>query len=334
MILTANDVATAIMESECLDDRTKKAIRAILEDNIAKNNRIAQLEAEVEQVKIKVNQLERYESKDRLIFRNLPIGANGSLIMDVVAFIRNVMQVECEPHDLKACHALGNGTTQQPPGIVAKFLYNDQKERIWSRKRFLKFFKNPMNGKPVFLYERLTKYDINLKETAESQNLLVTTYKSAPMLHFEEGGRTRSHTINSVKDIDELKQTAKKNMRRLNTQQQTSNAPLSNPVPASNVFVQPSTPLPSLFRQPNFQPRTPISTGIPGLKRVREKTTFSDQESSLVEELRSRKDNKDDLLDYVMGLIGDTPNAKESNLDTIIEQPFHVEESEEFRTQD
>ena len=54
MILTANDVATAIMESECLDDRTKKAIRAILEDNIAKNNRIAQLEAEMEQVKIKV----------------------------------------------------------------------------------------------------------------------------------------------------------------------------------------------------------------------------------------------------------------------------------------
>ena len=154
------------------------------------------------------------------------------------------------------------------------------------------------------------------------------------MLYFEEGGRTRSHTINSVKDIDELKQTAKKNMRRLNTQHQTSNAPLSNPVPASNVFVQPSTPLPSLFRQPNFQPRTPISTGIPELKRMREKTTFSDQESSLVEELRSRKDNKDDLLDYIMGSIGDTPNAKESNLDTIIEQPFHVEESEEFRTQD
>ena len=50
-------------ESECLDEPSKEILKTVIEENFAKNTRIAELENEVAQMKIKVNQLERYQSK-------------------------------------------------------------------------------------------------------------------------------------------------------------------------------------------------------------------------------------------------------------------------------
>ncbi len=71
---------------------------------------------------IKVNKLERYESKDCLIFHNLPVGLQGSYISDTVAFIRDVLQVHIVEEDLKACHPLGRASNGRSPSIIAKFI--------------------------------------------------------------------------------------------------------------------------------------------------------------------------------------------------------------------
>ena len=68
-----------------------------------------------------------------LIFRIMPIGSNGSILEDTFAFIRN-MYVDIQACDLKACHALGPVVFDKPPAIIAKFVYFDQKDLIWSRQ--------------------------------------------------------------------------------------------------------------------------------------------------------------------------------------------------------
>ena len=64
---------------------------------------------------------------------------------------------------------------------------------------------------------------------------------------------------------------------------------------------------------------------MPDLKRNRthlSPASGSIPESTLIEELKSRKGNNQELLDYVMGLIGETPNAKQMLFDTNVVQPF------------
>ena len=63
---------------------------------------------------------------------------------------------------------------------------------------------------------------------------------------------------------------------------------------------------------------------MPSLKRMRDNFEKSDY-SNLMEELKSRRADKDELLDFVMGLISDSPKAKETIPSDIEEQPFRSE---------
>ena len=153
------DLMKKLLESENLDEPSKEILTTLIEENFAKNTRIAELESEVAQMKIKLNQLKRYQSKDCLFFCNLPIGSNGTYLSGVIDLIQNVLNVNIEPRDLKACHPLIRGLPLNPPPVIAKFVYFDQKEKIWTRKGLLRNYRNTNNGKPVFILERSSKYD-------------------------------------------------------------------------------------------------------------------------------------------------------------------------------
>ena len=109
------DLMEKLHESEGLDETSKEILKFLITENAARNERIAQLESEVTQIKIKVNQPERYQSKDCLIFRNLPFSTSGTYLSDVICLIQNVLNVNIEPSDIKACHPLGRGSPFNPP---------------------------------------------------------------------------------------------------------------------------------------------------------------------------------------------------------------------------
>ena len=140
-------------ESECLDETSKDNLKILITENAAKNARIAQLESEVTQMKVKVHQLERYQSKDCFLFRTLPFNTNGAYLSDFNCLIQNVLNVNFEPSDIKACHPLGRRSPFNPAPIISKFLYFWQKERIWTMKCLLRNCQNPNNGKPVYIHE-------------------------------------------------------------------------------------------------------------------------------------------------------------------------------------
>ena len=316
MATRTEQLANLIQSNDSLDQNIKEVLLHLIQESDTKNQQITVLEAKVRNLNIKVNELERYQSKDSLIFRNIPIGGKGSLIEDVVAFIRDVMMVDICAAEMKACHALGPISFQQPTSIIVKFIYYDQKERIWSRKRFLKNYFNPINHQPVFIHERLSKYDRDLKEYAETQGLFVTTTNSAPMLHIQhENGKPRPHAMTSRKDVDELKGKATKKSTFGGTR--NVNNPMSNRQLA-----------PNLEKHVPVIPSTPISTSLPALKRARSAITPPQlrlDDESVIRELKARKNNEADLLDYVKGLLCETPIAKQSIME-VEEDTFRTEE--------
>ena len=113
-----------------------------------------------------------------------------------------ILQVDIVPKDLKACHPPGKGSNRT--SIVAKFIDNDQKDRVWARTRLLKNYKNPQNSNPVFINYRLTKHDTLLKQAAEQENLYVSTKNSQPFFQIVQNGMRMFQVINTIKDIEEL----------------------------------------------------------------------------------------------------------------------------------
>ena len=161
----------------------------------------------------------------------------------------------------------------------------------------------------------------------------MTTKNSAPLVKIQFEGLTRYLELNSTKDIAELQPIAKKmdqvlnrfSMNALSSQRQASRTDTNSmQINAKNY----NTPFSNLSNPPNFAPETPLSTKMPSLKRVR-KSVEENENRNLLEELKSRRANKDELLNFVMGLISDSPKAKEIFLDSIEEQPFRIEEDSE-----
>ena len=240
-----------------------------------------------------------------------------------------MLDLNIEPRDLKVCHPLGRGSPFNPPPVIAKFVYFDQKERIRTRKGLLRNYRNPNNGKAVFILERLSKYDKSLKEEAQAKQLKVTTKNSAPLVQIESDGMKRYLELNSIQNIIELQPVDSKIDRKFsystNLQQKQSRGRTTTARSMEFNEIIYNTPVPMLTIQPNFAPGTPLSTKLPSLKRMRDNFE-NDDYTNIMEELKSRRADKDELLDFVMGLISDSPNAKETILADIEEQPFRSEE--------
>ena len=220
-------------------------------------------------MKIEVNQLERYQLKDCLIFRNLPFSSNGTYFSYVIDLIQNVLNVNIKTRDLKECHPLGRGSPFNPPPVIAKFVYFDQKERIGTRKGLLRNYRNPNNGKAVFILERMSKCDKSLKEEAQAKQLKVTTKNSAPLDQIESDGMKRYLELNSFQDIVELQPVSGKTNRKFsyptNLQQKQSqgHTTTASSMEVNEIIYNP--PVLRLAKEPNFAPGTPLSTIMPSL---------------------------------------------------------------------
>ena len=101
-------------------------------------------------LKKKVNDLERYSSKDCIIINNLPLRHGSDYVEDVIAFFREAIDISVPRDSMVACQPLGPiRDIKNPPAIIVKFVYFDVKDGIWARKHFLRHYLNQINKKPV-----------------------------------------------------------------------------------------------------------------------------------------------------------------------------------------
>ena len=161
----------------------------MIEENQELTKFVIQLQSSMQQLSIKTNQLERYNSEDSVIFKNLPLGITGTLIGDVSFFCSKVLNISVTEDDLKACHPLYpvKDFNRLPP-IIAKFTRFDKKNSLWNRKPLVRNFVNPCNNKPVYINEMLSKHDSGSKIEAESRGMIVSTRNSTPFVKFKDIG--------------------------------------------------------------------------------------------------------------------------------------------------
>lgn len=210
-------------------DRSKAELLTLIHE---KDQQILDLQNEVTNIELRVRQQERYSSKDCLIFTNPPIASPNDDIPSVMcSFLKQFLNWDTNPGNFKACHYLGKWRTDKhPPAVIIKFIYFSEKDAIYGRRTWLSKKMNPFNEKPIFIKERLAKYDLETKLHAESQGLITTTYNAQVKVFVKEGnGNLRSVPVNSVKDVEDIKgQAAKKAI-------QTSSRPASTPNPRKPV---------------------------------------------------------------------------------------------------
>ena len=176
----------------------------------SQQDEITELRSEVHFLKNKLNDVERYQSKDCTIFRNLPFLFNRNVTEDVDHFVKTALGVQMDCSALAACHPLGRiYDARQLPAIIAKFVYFDMKNRIWRRNKLLNGYRNQLNGRPVFLDERLTRADTDFMVYAREKGAKTQTFNSHPQVFVQTVNGFRAHTITSKVDVDELLEKTK-----------------------------------------------------------------------------------------------------------------------------
>ena len=147
----------------------------------AKDSEINSLKEDVRYLSKQFNEQERYNSKNCIFVSNLPLTSGISNFKDVTQFLREYLGIVVQETDLQACHPLGKFTDRrQPPNVLVRFLHFYSKDRIWARKYQLKGKMNPINNKPIYLRERLTKADSDLLDYARGLGCVTTSMNPAP----------------------------------------------------------------------------------------------------------------------------------------------------------
>ena len=80
-------------DTENIDPKLKDLLQGLIENVNTKDDIIDGLQNRVHFLENKVNEMERYSSKDCVILQNLPL-SSGYFTQDVLAFLNDVMGVE------------------------------------------------------------------------------------------------------------------------------------------------------------------------------------------------------------------------------------------------
>ena len=89
---------------------------------------------------------------------------------------------------------------------------------IFGRTSWLAGKRNPINGKPIVLKERLPVHQKAIKEKAEREGLITTTYNcNVKVFTKTTEGHSRSIPINSLKAAGDIKDRAVKKQRYSNS---------------------------------------------------------------------------------------------------------------------
>ena len=136
-----NTLFDEIKDTENIYPKLKDLLQGLIENVNTKDDFIVGLQNQVYFLENKVNEMERYSSKDCVILQNLPLRP-GNFTQDVLAFFNCVMGVEVNSYDLKTCHTFGPVTQNQKCVVIVKFVYFDikKKQNLWQKKVIERFF--------------------------------------------------------------------------------------------------------------------------------------------------------------------------------------------------
>ena len=216
-----NTLFAEIKDTVSIDPKLKGLLQGLIENVIGKDDIIVGLQNRVHFLENKVNEMERYSSKDCVILQNLPLHS-GNFTQDVLAFFN---EVEVNSYDLKACHPIGPVSQNQKCVVIVKFVYYDIKNRTYGRRKLLNDFLHPVNKQPVYITERLTQRDSELFDYSRGLGMYTVTYNCSPQVFVSKAdGGFQRHNLVDIKDADQIFKNKNPMMAR-----QANNARKQNP---------------------------------------------------------------------------------------------------------
>ena len=162
-----------------------------------------------------------------MVITNFPITSQDSLVSDILSFFSKYLRVTIHPHAIKACHFLGKliGVAKPPP-VIVKFVYFRDKDAVYAARTMLKGQRNHANNKSIFIYERLPKHDLEIKQFAESKDMIVSTQNcQVSVLTRGVDGASRYYNVNTKAQVENadawaIKRTAREPARQVHTPKQ------------------------------------------------------------------------------------------------------------------
>ena len=208
-----------------IENTNLKSVILHLLDNLAKKDeKIIHLSNRITDLEGRVTELEKYSSKDCIIFNNLPIQKSSiPLQQQVCQFLKDYLNFNTSPESFKACHVLGPWNNDRfPPSVIVKFVYFAEKNEIYGRKSWLANKQNHLNGKTIYMNERLPPNQLAIKKYADEKGLVTTSLNCNIKVFTKNGDKFQPVIVNSLRAVDDIQPTAVRRATNKQTQPKPS----------------------------------------------------------------------------------------------------------------
>ena len=114
--------------------------------------------------------------------------------------MREELLVSIHKKSLKACHLLKKLQDESAPAVmIQQLVHLRAKDTVYSLRKNLSEYRQPLNGKPVFIQERLPYHDAEIKKTADNINLITKIDNCQVKVLVNQGDRKAFIQINDLK---------------------------------------------------------------------------------------------------------------------------------------
>ena len=158
---------------------------------------------------------ERYTSKDSVLVWNPPFDARAvDYVTDaIIDLFRTSLKVNISRWGIKACHMYMGKYGNNMPTIIGKFVYFDDKHAVYKARSNLKYQKNILNKRNIYITERLPDQEAIIKKAANDMDLITTTHNCivSVLVHDEKlQGETKFMRVDAVDETPTLVMTTMK----------------------------------------------------------------------------------------------------------------------------
>ena len=102
--------------------------------------------------------------------------------------------------------------------LFCKFVYFEEKNRVFGARRNLKTAKNSLNKKPIFLIERLPKFPAEVRAESSRQGFIISTKNcSVSVLVKRNNNDIGYHNINQISYLTKSKTRSNEKTMKENT---------------------------------------------------------------------------------------------------------------------
>ena len=207
------DQALASIQDEGLRMFLMELDQRVGENQLATRNQLQEIFSMLGEINDRLRATERYISKDCLVIKNPPFDPRDQqkLLDNLLDFFKKFLNINFMSEDrLKAYHILPRASMpanlKEP--VIVKFVYFYDKDAIYAaskKKSFKNNSKTPLNGKNIYVNERLPSFEMDLKRAIDKLGYVTVTKNCAiNVVCLDNDGNTKYVAINNLEDLKNL----------------------------------------------------------------------------------------------------------------------------------